>query len=285
MTATTHLSSRAKENSKRKSEDNSGFLDIDSLIQSGTKRLKRLLHLHALFHVISSIIFAIELSIFIYYLVHIPKSIPVALSLSSLVLTFFVYLVFLFYFQTKKPEQFFDLRDWFIYESEKNVASSSESESLLFLANAAYRFSQSLEKLEYNCYRIPKSIESLSNLIRKLSFTWHGKDLIKMKELLFLFSIEQHIKLIKKEPTDLEVHASCANTHLSLSQLYEQSPYEEHAKRFEVSIGRAIEEFKILNTYVPNDPWVIAQLASCYHDLKEYQKEIDEYERILSICP
>ena len=48
---------------------------------------------------------------------------------------------------------------------------------------------------------------------------------------------------------------------------------------------KAIQEFKIIDHYSPEDPWVHAQLASCYHDLKMHSKEITEYETILKLCP
>jgi len=48
---------------------------------------------------------------------------------------------------------------------------------------------------------------------------------------------------------------------------------------------RAIEEFKVLNDYAPNDPWVHAQLAYSYHDLQMPKEEIKEYETILKLNP
>ena len=46
-----------------------------------------------------------------------------------------------------------------------------------------------------------------------------------------------------------------------------------------------MQEFQIIDYYSPNDPWVYAQLASCYHDLALYEKEIQAYEIILKLCP
>ena len=48
---------------------------------------------------------------------------------------------------------------------------------------------------------------------------------------------------------------------------------------------RAIEEFKILNDYAPEDPWIHAQLAYSYHDLQMPQEEIREYETVLRLKP
>ncbi len=62
--------------------------------------------------------------------------------------------------------------------------------------------------------------------------------------------------------------------------------YETILKRkFRATAERAIEEFKILNAYAPNDPWVHAQLAYSYHDLQMPEEEMKEYETIIRLCP
>ena len=105
-----------------------------------------------------------------------------------------------------------------------------------------------------------------------------------MKEILLLVSITEHIQLIKETPTDLEAHASLANAYVALSKIYQGDSKEMHEK-FQAASEKAIQEFKILDHYSPNDPWVQAQLATCYHDLKMFREEILYYENILKLCP
>ncbi len=66
-------------------------------------------------------------------------------------------------------------------------------------------------------------------------------------------------------------------------------PHEGYRKelmeRFRFTAERAIEEFKILNDYAPDDPWVHVQLAYSYRDLGMPQEEIREYEIVLGLCP
>jgi tetratricopeptide (TPR) repeat protein len=66
-------------------------------------------------------------------------------------------------------------------------------------------------------------------------------------------------------------------------------PEERHSPemeaKFRVTAERAIEEFKILNDYAPDDPWVHVQLAYSYHDLQMPQEEIREYEIVLALRP
>ena len=56
-------------------------------------------------------------------------------------------------------------------------------------------------------------------------------------------------------------------------------------QKFRSIAERAIEEFKILSDYAPEDPWVHAQLAYSYRDLQMPKEEIREYETILQLCP
>lgn len=105
-----------------------------------------------------------------------------------------------------------------------------------------------------------------------------------MKEILFLVSITEHVQLIKETPTNLEAHASLANAYVALSKIY-QGESKAMQEKFKTASSKAIQEFKILDHYSPNDPWVQAQLATCFHDLKMFKEEIQYYENILMLCP
>jgi predicted Zn-dependent protease len=120
-----------------------------------------------------------------------------------------------------------------------------------------------------------------------------------MKELLLLMIIKEKIEVVKLQPTDLEAHAHLADAYLALSRLYMDPrklyQNEEHLfvsyeyslpemiEKFQKAALRAIEEYKILDAYVPNDPWVHAQLAGIYRDLDRPHDEMQEYEAILKV--
>lgn len=106
------------------------------------------------------------------------------------------------------------------------------------------------------------------------------KDILSMQKLLLFESVKEHITLIKKEPTDLEAHASLVLTYLSLAKIHKSI---EKNIAFTCSVESAIEELKILLLYSPKDPWVHAQLAACYHDLEKKEEEIAQYEHILAL--
>lgn len=122
-----------------------------------------------------------------------------------------------------------------------------------------------------------------------------------MKELLLLSAAHEHFSLIKCTPTDLEAHASLADTYRILSKLYidpqklamnetirwmpKRFYAEEMVQKSNSFLERALEELLILNDFAPHDPWVHAQLASIYEELKMPEKEMLEYERILELSP
>jgi tetratricopeptide (TPR) repeat protein len=58
---------------------------------------------------------------------------------------------------------------------------------------------------------------------------------------------------------------------------------EELLKKFKTCILKAIEEYKIILASTEQAPWVLAQLATCYHELELYDKEIETFEKILEI--
>jgi tetratricopeptide (TPR) repeat protein len=60
---------------------------------------------------------------------------------------------------------------------------------------------------------------------------------------------------------------------------------DELARKFCSAAKRAIEEFKIINNYAPNAPWVHEQMAYSYRDLKMPIEEIQAYEMILLLNP
>ena len=92
-----------------------------------------------------------------------------------------------------------------------------------------------------------------------------------------------------------------ANTYVMFSDIYSTPkrdemvevarwiPQEKQSEKIQAKFTkcarRAIEEFKILNDYNPEDPWVYTQLAYSYHDLQMPQEEILAYEKIIELTP
>lgn len=258
--------------------------NVETHCLSCLKQFKKIIRSYAFFHLFFIGLLIGEIGTFFFLLTLLFQTSLIALSLAAILLTGFSYLILLFYFQTKKPEQFLELRNFFMHHCKQGLSKRLvHSEYHLSLANAAYRFAAYLSKEEGQLYTLPLKLNSFGQLIRKMTDFCHRKDVQRMKEILFFVSITEHIQLIKKAPTNLEAHASLANAYVALSRLYQRQ--ESHQEKFKAAAEKAIQEYKIIDHLSPNDPWVHAQLASCYHDLKQYQQEIAEYENVLKICP
>ena len=169
------------------------------------------------------------------------------IMLSSLFLTIFSYVLVLFYFQAKKPEQLNSIKNRFV-SSCRELTENSLSIAAAVTSLASY-FGEKV---------------STPRLFRR----WVRQDLVRIKELLLHAALEEQIKQVRLTPTDLEVHASLASTYLACSK-----------------VDLALEEFKIMNDYAPNDPWVHEQLAKGYHELGMVQEEMKEMEILVKLRP
>ena len=127
---------------------------------------------------------------------------------------------------------------------------------------------------------MPKFLQFSAKNISQFSAYCYGEDVFNMKLLLLQAAIDEHLKQIRLTPTDLEVHASLANTYVALSKIY-KGPFFE--KKYRMTARLAMEEFCILSHYAPNDPWVHEQLAAGYHDLNMPEEEMREMETLLKL--
>lgn len=265
-------------------------------------RLNRVITSYIFFHLLFLIIAGVEIALFFSFFTLLGQSTVLAFALAIFFLTLFSYSVIRLYFQTRKPEQLSQICEDYIAKC-KEIIHYQEGicEHHVACANALQKFAGALHEKEYSYYPPPKWLERLAPTMEKFSAFCHWKDLHRMKEILLTRAVEEHIKVVKCEPTNLEVHAATANAYVMLSSLYAHtkknegyneerwiSPEQnspEMQKKFRTIAGRAIEEFKILNTYAPDDPWVHMQLAYSYHDLQMPEEETREYETILGFCP
>lgn len=233
---------------------------------------------------------------FVSFFVSIPivnESLLIASSLGAIFLTFFIYLILLFYNQAKKPEQIQYLLSQFISSCRLSFGSSDPSmHQHLAIADALMKLSQYLIDHEWKMIQFPFFQDGVS----RFSAYFYWKDVFYFKQLVLQEAIQEHLKQIRLTPTDLEVHTSLASAYIALSQIYKISndhPKEPFFKKkeqyfdtkFQRAAKLAIEEFQILSGYAPNDPWVHEQLATGYHELRLYEQEINEMEILLKLRP
>jgi tetratricopeptide (TPR) repeat protein len=123
-----------------------------------------------------------------------------------------------------------------------------------------------------------------------------------LSEVLFMAAVDQHISRIKAAPTDLKCHAALANCYVMLANHYlepmKTRPFmtwpgilltHRTAAVLEAkgraSSHSAIEELSILSSFAPDQLWVHDQLAISYRELEMPEKEIEECEAIIKLCP
>src|SRR5690606_15096304 len=107
------------------------------------------------FHLLFTALFTSALLLFFIFFPFLSRSSILAFALGGIFLTCFLYVVLLFYFQAKKPDQFLQLRDQFI-QSCRQILPSHDVQSHLSLAEALSSLATYLHDFERNFYQIPK---------------------------------------------------------------------------------------------------------------------------------
>jgi hypothetical protein len=249
------------------------------------------------FNLLFALLAVIEIALFCFFLPVLTGSFLLAIALGAFFLTAFSYLVLLFYYQVKKPEQLKAILHRFIDSCRASLGPAPvDVVHHLSLADTLLKLSQYLQDYEYRLIQFPDFFPALSRLVSAFSARCYCRDVFNFKQLLLQTTIEEHLQQIRSTPTDLEVHASLAASYIALSKIYaepkEGAPshlYRKYAaafdEKFKGAASLAIEEFQILSHYAPNDPWVHEQLAAGYRDLNLYQEEIREVELLLKLRP
>ena len=214
----------------------------------------------------------------------------IACAVGGAFVTLFSYVILLFYYQAKKPEQLLHLKEQFLQSCRERLPSG-ETGHHLSIADALSKLASYLEDFESNVFHTPSFLQSIAPTLSRLFFHIHWKDVFKTKRLLLQAAVEEHLKQVRITPTDLEVHASLAGVYVNLSTLYRDAALlrtkqtETLSDHSRVAAELAVEELKILNHYAPNDPWVHEQLATGYNRLKLPNEELFELETLLKLRP
>lgn len=272
------------------------------LIKPILKKFHFILKSYVLFNLLFCSLIVTEILYLSFHLSLFIQTFVLAVHLALICGTVFSYFTLRLYFQTKTTEKSLSLRDDFIKICQNYIHYQDEiPEHHVVIANACCKLAASLHGKEYEIYFLPHWLDFLSPSIEKISCWCHWRNVHFMKEILLQVCIDEYIKLVRLEPTNLEAHAGLANAYVMFSGLYvdprtvdglyddkwipSQKYNELFKQRFRSIAERAIEEFKILSDYAPHDPWVHAQLAYSYRDLQMPKEEIQEYETILKLCP
>ncbi len=274
---------------------------IDSIITQILPIFKRTINQHAIFHLFYFTLGLCEALFFLFYLTELVKSSLLATSLALIFLTFFSYFVIRLYLQNKKLRQLDEIHDLFLNTCEELIGFREDlPEHRLAIATACTRCAAAFRGQEASIWKFPRWLQVFKPSVASLSSWWHWENVHALQERLLLSAVEQHLELVKMEPTNLQVHAALANAYVTLSSIYlnpHQEKSEEEKKqphearrheleaKFRLAAERAIEEFKIINDFAPDDPWVHLQLAYSYRDLGMPNEVIREFETVYRISP
>lgn len=249
---------------------------LPQIYRSTLKRFSHILQNYIHFHLIFLSMFFLELGVFPTWHAKAADLTTLAITTGIFFTTLFAYISFLFYFQTKKPQQVTSLKETFVLSCKKQMSlPEKEAQHHLFIADALTKLSLYLEDFEETLF------PSMKKIGKKAIRLFCRDDIRNFKEQLLQAASQEHLLQIRVTPTDLEVHACLANTYVLLSKLYTNQTLE----RFEYFAHLAIEEFKILNYYAPNDPWVHEQLANGYKELQMPEEQVKEVEILRSLKP
>lgn len=297
------MTSPAFENESLLNYNNDFFKqDFINLNKQACSNFKSIVRFHFLFNLFFISVIFVEVVYFFAQLSYLAQTFSVAVHLALIFALLFFYFTLHTYFSTRKIEKFIELRGEFVSRSRQIVQEPfGMPEHHQYISEKCCEFASELYGGEYYLYRAPRLLSFLSASLERLNCLLFWKDFHAMKELLLQVCVEENVEMVKIQPTDLEAHASLANAYVMLSGLYidprkiegfdekrwiPSSKYNEiFQRKFRFFSEKAIEEFKILSDYAPDDPWVHAQLAYSYRDLGMPEEEIKEYEILLRLCP
>lgn len=278
--------------------------EIRKVAEPFFSKFDRLIKFYLKFNALFFVLGLTELITLILLFRFLAESAWLAFSFGLIFLTCFSYFILRLYLQTQKSTHFDELKKG--YEKHCKTLFRYEDGNIdkqVTLANAYCKLANSLHKKEAKTMKLPavfRNFKTLNLWLEKFSSWVFYEDVHKMKELLLIAAVNEHIKIVKLEPTSQHSHAALANAYVMLSGLYanfnKAISLEEIVffsakfsaamnQKFRLTAERAIEEFKIICDYAPDDPWVHKQLAFSYHDLQMPNEEIKEYEIVLKLVP
>ncbi len=270
---------------------------IPSIIKKGKKILKSYIYFNLFF----TSLLCLEIIYFFIHITLLVQTFVIAIHLSLIFATLFSFLTLRLYAQSRKTEQLLALISDFLHNCERLPRKGEESDLHLFISDACCKLATEIHGCEYFVFGRPFWCIFLHSSLEKINCYLFWRDIHFIKETLLETSVEKHIQVVRMKPTDLEAHAGLGNAYVMLSGIYvdpasmdglEDGKWipsnkfgESFKQKFRLCAKKAIEEFKILSHYAPNDPWVHAQLAYSYRDLQMPAEEMKEYETILTLCP
>lgn len=220
----------------------------------------------------------------------------VALAIAFAILLAFLFHTFSVYIEEGTVKQALATKQQIAALMEQDQLSAEEQGELFA------RLALSLRSTVAHVLQPPQWCAPLIALLNRLISYVSWRPLHILSEVLFMAAVDQQITRIKASPTDLKCHAALANCYVMLANHYQEplktKPFmtwpgilltnrtvAELEAKARASSHSAIEELSILSAFAPDQLWVHDQLAISYRELEMPEKEIEEYEAIIKLCP
>lgn len=255
-------------------------IDYSHFEEEAIVTFKKAARFYFWFHFNFAFLMGLEFLFFVLFFPFLQESYWIAFALAVIFLTGFTYYVLSIYYRSVKSSDYQKIRDHFLEKNLDSIGTDPLRHSRV--AGNSIRVSENLKGLEYNLLKPPRWLAFSNAALEALSVRAFSHDVFAMRSEFLHLSIYQYIEQIVTDPMDLEGHQEIANAYVMLYSLLTEAGQVEEGRRY---CRRAIEEFKILCQYAPQDPWVHTQLAYGYHDLQMPKEEIREYEILLKLCP
>ncbi len=126
---------------------------------------------------------------------------------------------------------------------------------------------------------------------------FHYNDIVYFQEKLLEVSLDQHAYILEDCACNLDFHSSLSKTYATLATCYKKPDgkhlekaftYSTFSKKNEFSAALekyytlAIEELKIISEICDDEYWVHSDLASLYSFFGDCEKEMEQYEILMS---
>lgn len=270
------------------------------LCRKTLSQFDKVLWSHFTFHLGFFVLAMTEILALLIYFTLLIKSAFVAITLAVLFLTAFAFFILRLFYQARMPETLLGLCQSYSDSVKISVAYlEGERNHHLAVSSALCALEAQLKDREYTYFDFVSTESSIHPFLANLSCFCFWRSVGQMREILLEASIDEHVRLVKSDPSNLEYHAALASQHLQMASLLSrpetgpgQSRWvpaarlgQEVQEAYIRSMKKAIEEFQILAAYTPDDPWVYSQLAACYREIEDKDNELQIYQRILRIRP
>lgn len=254
--------------------------------ESSVHVFKRVSRYYSLFHLTFIGLAVLQLVAFLLFFSFFTRSAFLGISIGVIFFTGFAYFVLHFYFQGKKPEEFTSVKQDYLENCKKAISHSLHSpEYQHALTYHLYQLVDSLEEGKNPYYPLPEAFKSLGVFLEKLGVWTYAKQAHQMKEILLLEVVQAQLALVKRDPTDIKVHAGLAGAYRNLGNLYAKEVSEKAQERFSTYMQLVLEEFRIIAYFAPDIPSVYSELAQTYHVLKMPSEELKSYQKLRELLP